>query len=103
MSYDPINPSNMVDPNDPYITVNGTSGSYKWCMPVQGTAWKRVVVSFTNYTNTSTSQITYPKPFSQVPIVLSNNTGLVLGSSTKTGFTIPIGVNVNGFFNIEGV
>ena len=78
-----------VEVNQSTTTTNApTSGSVNMFMPLQGNG-KQVTLTFSGYENdTTTNQtINFPTPFTVVPLILGNNTGLTITAST-TGITI---------------
>lgn len=106
----PRNDGNGAFFNDSPITVvNGSSGQYKWSMPQQGNADKKVLIYFNEYQNTIKSTITFPTPFDIQPIVDANNVSYVSGpviqtiTPTAITFNTITDASVTGFIILEGM
>jgi hypothetical protein len=83
-------------------TINGSSGTYVWSQPFNGSSYKKVVIELNAYTNASTSAITYTGSFHQAPAIVCNTTGLSISTISNTSITIPTATAVNGWIILEG-
>lgn len=93
-------PAPFVPPKE-VTTVNGSAGALSWAMPGQG-ATKKVVASFSGYTNASTT-ITFPTPFTVKPSVTSASVSGITGVTiTKTNITFAAN-SVDGTVVLEGI
>ena len=82
------------NPNTSQTTLTGTSaGSIVWSQPLQGSAFKLVILYASGYENTTTTaqSITFTKAFTNTPAVIVNTTGMSITVST-TGVTLPTGM-----------
>jgi hypothetical protein len=79
------------NPNTSQTTLTGTSaGSIVWSQPLQGSAFKLVILYASGYENTTTTaqSITFTKAFTNTPAVIVNTTGMSITVSA-TGVTLP--------------
>jgi len=79
------------NPNTSQTTLTGTSaGSIVWSQPLQGSAFKLVILYASGYENTTTTaqSITFTKAFTNTPAVIVNTTGMSITVST-TSVTLP--------------
>jgi hypothetical protein len=87
-------------------TLTGTTaGSVKWSQYMQG-QFKAFAAQFLSYeNNTTTNQtITFPTPFVNTPVIVTNTTGLTISVTTTTlTITAPNNTTVyNGIVKVEG-
>jgi hypothetical protein len=84
-------------------TVAGSAGNLYWTMPEQSTGWKKVVIVLNGYTDASTTVITFPVPFLNIPSVTANGTTLTVSTISTAAITIPISTTQNGTIIVEGI
>lgn len=92
--------------NTASTTLTGTTaGTIVWSQPEQGTSIKAFIANAIGYENaTGAAQtISFPTAFTHTPIIVGNDTGMVLTVSTTT-LTLPTGMGgvVNGNIYIVG-
>jgi len=78
----------------PATLTGATAGTVDWTQPQQGTAYKLFVAQAFGYENTGVvaDTITFPTAFANTPIIVGNDTGMVLTVSTTT-LTFPTGMS----------
>jgi hypothetical protein len=89
--------------NGVQTTVNGsTSGTFKWSMPFQGSAYKKLVIYFNAITDAGTT-VTYPTAFTQTPHIYGATGAVALLTSNTTTLTIAASVAASGVAFVEGI
>lgn len=97
-----LNTSNPINSSVTQTVVNGSAGFYTWSEPLQGSAWKEVIIRLNGYTNVSTTPIVFTTPFTYTPAVISNTSGLSVATVSTSGMTIPVAALVSGYIILEG-
>jgi hypothetical protein len=102
-----VNPSQMprADYNVHPVVFRSQTGYVAWSMPEQGAGYKKVILVFSNYTNSLPFVVNFPVPFDRSAVVTSTNiAGTNLSTlDTSTFIMPPESVPVSGAIVIEGI
>ena len=96
----------IINSNQTLASFAGTSaGTVYWSMPFQGTAYKKVIIYFDGYGNTTTTAqtITYPVAFTYTPSIYNPNSVAGLNATTTELAINPVSASAyTGFVVLEG-
>lgn len=96
----------IINSNQTLASFAGTSaGTVYWSMPFQGTAYKKVIIYFDGYGNTTTTAqtITYPVAFTYTPIIYNPNSVAGLNATITELAINPVSTSTyTGFVVLEG-
>ncbi len=96
----------IINSNQTLASFAGTSaGTVYWSMPFQGTAYKKVIIYFDGYGNTTTTAqtITYPVAFAYTPNIYNPNSVAGLNATITELAINPVSTSTyTGFVVLEG-